>query len=49
MEESWKSELFLEKRSSNIFQLISPWGEKILDGNWPQGDNGELSIPINDC
>ena len=23
--------------------------EKLVDGNWPQGDNGELGIPIIDC
>ena len=23
--------------------------EKIVDGNWPQGDNGELRIQISDC
>ena len=24
-------------------------GEKIVDGNWSQGDNGELRIQISDC
>ena len=24
-------------------------GEKIVDGNWPEGDNGELRIQISDC
>ena len=28
---------------------ISFCGGKILDGNWPQGDNGDLRIPISDC
>ena len=28
---------------------VSSCGEKILDENWPQGDNGKLAIPISDC
>ena len=24
-------------------------GEKIVDGDWSQVDNGELRIPISDC
>ena len=40
------------------FHLTHPWllaimykssGEKIVDGNWPQGGNGELRIQISDC
>ena len=23
--------------------------EKVVDGNWPQGDNGEWRIAISDC
>ena len=29
--------------------MVSSCGEKILDGNQPQGANGELGIPISDC
>ena len=31
-----------------IIELFS-WGGKILDVNWPQGDNGELTISVSDC
>ena len=45
-------------RTITYFHLAQPWllrimyelsGEKIVDGNWPQGDNGELRIQISDC
>ena len=40
------------------FKLTLPWllriknefcGKKIIDGNLPQGDNGESRILISDC
>ena len=40
------------------FKLTLPWllriknelsSKEIVDGNWPQGDNGESSIQIIDC
>ena len=39
------------------FNLTQPWllrinelsGEMVVDGNWSEGYNGELRIPISDC
>ena len=56
--EKFKVKISIKWGAITYFHLTQPWllrimyelsSEKIIDGNWPQGDNRELRIETSDC
>ena len=54
----FKVKILIKWGAITYFHLTQPWllrimyelsSEKIIDRNWPQGDNRELRIETSDC